>query len=219
MVFLTAARLLAELAEAKAEVQRLKDRIPVGTLTVPKDLSLITLVPKWTGTDAAVTLEKFISSIEISARIGRWEEADKVEVALLKLAGSAKVFYKECSELHADGLTWPKFKTVFRNKYKDVHTDQYHYIKLQTAIQGKGEDPEAFADGCRESTGKIICKVEDPVAQRIHNENSERMLLASFVTELTGNPGTQCRYANPQSMDQALKNRSVCTGGRETRKN
>ena len=31
------------------------------------------------------------------------------------------------------------------------------------------------------------------------------MLLASFVTRLTGNPGTQCRYANPQSMDQALR--------------
>ena len=70
-----------------------------------------------TGTDAAVTLQEFISSIESSARIGRWEESDKVEVTLLKLAGSAKTFYKECSELHADGLTWPKFKTVFRNMY------------------------------------------------------------------------------------------------------
>jgi len=133
------ARLLAELAKANAEVQRLKDRIPVGTAIVHKDLSLITLVPKWTGTDAAVTLEEFISSIEISARIGRWEETDKVEVALLKQAGSAKTFYKGCSELHADGLTWSKFKTVFRNRYKDVHTDQYHYMKLQTARQTKGK--------------------------------------------------------------------------------
>jgi hypothetical protein len=64
---------------------------------------------------------------------------------------------------------------------------------------------------------KIICKVEEPVAQRIHNENSERMLLASFATVLTGDPGTQCRYANPQSMDQALKI-AVFSGGREARK-
>jgi len=47
--------------------------------------------------------------------------------------------------------------------------------------------------------------VEDPVAQRIHIENSEIMLLASFVPGLTGNPGTQCRYANPQTIDQVLK--------------
>jgi len=199
------ARLQAELAEAKLEVQRLKDRMPVGTPTVHKDLAFITLVPKWTGTDEAVTLEEFISGIESSARIGRWEEADKVEITLLKFAGSAKTFNKACSELYADGLTWPKFMTVFKNRYKDVHADQYHYMKLQTARQAKGEDPQAFADRCKELAGKIICKVEDPVAQRIHNENSERMLLASFVTGLVGNPGTQCRYANPHSMDQALK--------------
>ena len=204
------------MAEAKFEVQRLKDRMPVGTRTVHKDLSLITLVPKWTGTDAAVTLEEFISSIESSASIGRWEETVKAETALLKLAGSDKTFYKECSEFHADGLTWPKFKTVFRNRYKDVHTNQYHSMKLQTARQAKGEDPQAFADRCRELAGKIICKVEDPEAQRIHNENSERMLLASFVTELTGNPGTQCRYAEH---GPGSKNSSVCTGGREARKN
>jgi len=47
--------------------------------------------------------------------------------------------------------------------------------------------------------------VDDPVAQRIHNENAERMLLASFVTGLTGIHGTQCRYANPQNTDQALR--------------
>jgi len=58
---LAEARLQAELAEAKLEVQRWKNRLPVGT--VNKDLSLITLVPKWKGTDAAVTLEEFISSI------------------------------------------------------------------------------------------------------------------------------------------------------------
>jgi len=118
------ARLQAEMAEAKLEFQRLKDRIPVGNPTVHKDLSLITLVPMWTGTDAAVTLEEFISSIESSVHIGRWKEADKVEIATLKLVGSDKTLYKECSELHADGLIWPKFMTVLRNRYTDVHTDQ-----------------------------------------------------------------------------------------------
>jgi len=108
--------LQAELAEANLEVQQLKDRMSVGTPTVHKDLSLFTLVPKCPGTDAAVTLEEFISSIESSARKGRWEEADKVEIALLKFAGSAKTFYKRCPELHADGLTWPKFMTVFRSR-------------------------------------------------------------------------------------------------------
>ena len=198
-------RLKAELEEAKAEVQRLKDSVTVGTPMLHKDLSLITLVPKWTGSDSVVTLEEFISSIESSARLGRWEEKDQVEIAVLKLAGSAKTFYKGCPELHADGLTWQQLKTALRNRYKDVHVDQYHYMKLQTARQAKNEDPQAFADRCRELAQKIVCKVNDPVAQRIHNENAERMLLASFVSGLVGSPGLQCRYASPQSMEHALR--------------
>ena len=149
-------RLKAELAEAKAEVQRLKDSLSVGTPMLHKDLSLITLVPKWTGSLSVVTLEEFISSIESSARLGRWEETDQVEIALLKLAGSANMFYKGCPELHANGLTWQQLKTVLRNRYKDVHTDQYHYMKLQTARQAKNEDPQAFADRCRELAQKIV---------------------------------------------------------------
>ena len=197
--------LKAELEEAKAEVRRLRDSMTVGTPMLRKDLSLITLVPKWTGSDSVVTLEEFISSVESSARLGRWEERDMVEVAVLKLAGSAKTFYKGCSELHADDLTWQQVKTALRSRYKDVHTDQYHYMKLQTARQAKNEDPQAFADRCRELAQKIVCKVNDPVAQRIHNENAERMLLASFVSGLVGAPGLQCHYASPQNMEHALR--------------
>ena len=99
-------RLKAELADAKAEVQRLNDSLSVGTPTLHKELSLITLVPKWTGSDSVVTLEEFISNIESSARLGRWEKQDQVDIALLKVAGSAKTFYKGCPELQAKGLTW-----------------------------------------------------------------------------------------------------------------
>jgi len=147
----------------------------------------------------------FIFTTEISARILQWEETDKVELTLLNVTVSAKTFYKGCSELHADSLTRPKFKTVFRNRYKADHTYQYHCTKLQIARQTKGEETQAFAHGCRKLARKIICKVEDVVAQRIHNENSERMLLASFVTGLTGKPDTHCRYSNPQSKDQSRK--------------
>ena len=68
----------------------------LGTSTVHKDLSLITLVPKWTVSEAAVTLVELISSIEIAVRIGQWEAADEVEIAILKLARSAKTLQQVC---------------------------------------------------------------------------------------------------------------------------
>jgi hypothetical protein len=145
------------------------------------------------------------SSIEASARIGRWEEKDQLEIAVLKLTDSAKLFHHGCSEIHAEDVTWDKFKRVLRQRFRDVHTDQFRYLKLQTARQAKPEDTQQFADRCRALAQKIVCKVDDPVAQHIHHENAERMLLATFVNELSGTPGRQVRYANPQIVDQALK--------------
>jgi hypothetical protein len=103
-------RLQAELIEVKAEVQRLKERMSLGVPAVHKDLSLVALVPKWSGQDSAVTLEKFFSSIEGSARIGKCEDADRIEIADLKMTGLARTFYQGCSELHAVLLSWQRYK-------------------------------------------------------------------------------------------------------------
>ena len=93
---------------------------------------------------------------------------------------------------------------AFRKRFKDAHTDQYHFTNLQTARQKKNESPQEFADRCSALAQKITCKVEDPLAQEIHRGNAERMLLASLVSGLSGVPCRQVRYANPQTMEQAL---------------
>jgi len=79
------ARLKLELREAQNEIQRLKDRLATAPPTVHKELSLISLIPKWSGTYSAISLDEFFFSIESSARIGHWAEADCLQVAILKL--------------------------------------------------------------------------------------------------------------------------------------
>jgi hypothetical protein len=74
----------------------------VGSPIVHKDLSLVTLLPKWSGSDSSVTLEEFLSSIGSAAKIGRWSDQDKREIAVLKLTDSAMLFYKGRTELHAE---------------------------------------------------------------------------------------------------------------------
>jgi len=178
------AKLQAELEQSKAEIVRLRERTSMGLPTVHKDLSLISLIPKWSGSESAVPLEEFLASVDSVARIGNWDQRDCLEIAALKLADPAKSFHNTCLELHAEGMTWKKFKEVFRHRFRDVHTDQYHFMRLQTARQAKNEGPQEFADRCRALAQKVMCKDSDPVAQRIHRENAERMLLASFVAGL-----------------------------------
>jgi len=167
------ASLQAQLLESKAEM--LRQRLSIGAPTVHKDLSLISLVPKWPGSESAVSLEEFFESIESAAKIGRWHSADCMQIAALKLTDSARTFYNTCLELHAEEATWDKFKKVCRERFRDVHTDQYHFMRLQTARQAKHEGPQEFADRCRALAQKVMCKDSDPVAQRIHRKNGERM--------------------------------------------
>jgi len=109
----------------------------VGAPTVHKDLSFVTLVPKWSGSDSSVTFEEFLSSTESAAKTGHWSGTDKREIAVLKLTDSAKLFYQGSTELHAESTTWQSFKNAFRRRHEVVHTDQYNFTKLQTARQKK----------------------------------------------------------------------------------
>ena len=54
-------QLQIELAEARREILRLRERVSVGAPTVHKDLSLVSLVPKFSDSDSEVPLEEFIS--------------------------------------------------------------------------------------------------------------------------------------------------------------
>ena len=61
---MTDTQLQIELAEARREIQRLRERVSVGAPTVHKDLSLISLVPKFSYLEPEVPLEEIISIIE-----------------------------------------------------------------------------------------------------------------------------------------------------------
>jgi hypothetical protein len=67
------ARIFAELQETKAELQRLKERGFSGTPTADKDLYLVTLFPKWSGSESGISLEEFFSTIEGAAQVGLGE--------------------------------------------------------------------------------------------------------------------------------------------------
>jgi len=172
-------RLQAELAETKAELQRLRERVSVGTPTVHKDISLISLIPKWPGQETGI-LWKNSYPWSRSARIGLWEE---LQIAALRLTDVTRQLYNRFLEWHSPGATWQKFKDEFRRRISDTHTHQYRFMKLHTARQVRNETHQEFADRCRALAQKTVCKVHDHVVQRIHNENADRMLLASLCLD------------------------------------
>ena len=64
---------------------------------------------------------------------------------------------------------------------------------------------QEYADRCRSLAQKTLSQVEDPIIQKLHYEQAERMLLATFTSGLLYAASRQVRYAMPRTMDEALK--------------
>ena len=128
-----------------------------------------------------------------------------MNIAVLRLADFAKEFYNACTELHTKDASWQDFKGTFRERFRDLHTDQYHFKKLKTDRQARNEGPMEFADRCKELGHRVMNKVNDPITQQIHRENSYRMCLASFVSDLAGVVGREVRYDHPKNLREGVK--------------
>jgi hypothetical protein len=199
------AQLRQQIESLQAELGNLRTQVVPGRQIVAKDLSLVSQIPKWTGTQRSISLEEFLEVIENTAVVGNWSDADKLQIAILKLEESARIFYRGNVELRSKDTTWEKFKAQFRKRFRDVRTDQYHFIQLQSARQKREETPQEFADRCRALAQKTVKKVEDPILQKVHYDQAERMLLAAYIAGLTGNPGQQVRFRMPGTIEEAVQ--------------
>jgi hypothetical protein len=123
----TEARLKLKLSKAQIENQRLRERFSTKPPTVHKDFSLVSRVPKWSGTESAIALEDILPSSEGSARIGHWWETDFLQVVVLGLVDRGRTFYNACPELQGEDVLWQNFGTTFRKNSKSA----LHYYECQ----------------------------------------------------------------------------------------
>jgi hypothetical protein len=143
--------------------------------------------------------------VESSARIGCWRDSDKIQITILKITEVAKAFYSSNPELHNTGISWENFKANFLHRFRDVRNDHYHFMQLQTAKQKKEGKPQEYLDRCRSLAMKTVPKVNEPLLQKVHYNQAQRMLLSTFIARVYGNPGQQIRFQMPATVDQALQ--------------
>jgi hypothetical protein len=136
--------------------------------------------------------------------MGRLTSKDKVRLVRLKLKGIARAFYSAQLQLKLDDMTYEDFCTPFVNRFKDKHTDQYNYARLQNAVQEKNESPESFLDRLRKWCQRTIQISDKPVEQVVIDRDADRRLLATFINGLTGVPGRQVKLLMPDTIEKAL---------------
>jgi hypothetical protein len=94
---------------------------------------------------------------------------------------------------------------LFLERFKDSRTDQFLYTQLLSARQGQNETVRDFADRVRNLARHVTPQTDNPEAQKLCNQQTERMMVASFTNGLRGNPGIQTRFAMPSVMDNAVR--------------
>ena len=143
----------------------------------------------------------FFESVESSAIIGNWSEFDEIQITVLKITEVSKAFYSSNPELHSTSILWENFKAKFLHRFRDVKSDQYHFMQLRTARQRKDETPPEFLDQSRSLAMKTVPKVENPLLQKFHYDQAQRMLLSTFIAGLSGNLGQQVRFQMRATVD------------------
>jgi hypothetical protein len=113
------------------------NRQPAGIqlATATKDLSLLSLIPKWAGTGRSCAVHEFLEAVESTARVGNWSEADKVSIASLKLTDDARLFFNTSPVLQTSDLTWATSSKALRDRFQDTRSKQFHHLQLHTAKQ------------------------------------------------------------------------------------
>jgi hypothetical protein len=172
--------------------------------TATKDMWVANLVDSWRGDSNSISVYEFFETIEEAAEMGTLTSKDKIRLARLKLKGAARAFYSAQPQLKADDVTFEVFRLAFVNRFKDKHTDQFNYARMQNAAQEKNESPEMFLDRLRKLCQRTVQVSENPVEQGIISREADRRLLAAFINGLTGVPGRQVRLLMPETIDKAL---------------
>jgi len=187
-------------------------------MAVTKDMWVANLIEPWRGDSNSVPVTEFFESIDEAAEMGRLTAKDKVHMARLKLRGTAKSFYSAQPELKADDVTYAAFKAAFVKRFKDKHTDQYNYTRVQNASQEKSESPEIFLDRLRKLCQRTVRSSDNAVEQAVINQEADRRLLAAFINGLTGAPGRHVRMQMPDNIDKALNMALVATNAEKEEK-
>jgi len=128
----------------QAEISNLRAHISSGRPTALKYMSLISLIPKLSGTEKSVRVKEFFESVESSTIIGNWSNFDRIQITVLKLTEDAKAFISSNPQLYSTSISWENFKVKSLHRFRDVSSDQYRFMQLQTAKQQKDEIPREF---------------------------------------------------------------------------
>jgi hypothetical protein len=101
----------ALLSRTKVELTRRKEHLLMFT---------ISLVPKWSGLESAIPLEKALEIIKGTVKRGRWHPSEWLKLEMSKVADSASSLFNLYTKSNGEKISQEICETTIRVKYKVV---------------------------------------------------------------------------------------------------
>jgi predicted NAD-dependent protein-ADP-ribosyltransferase YbiA (DUF1768 family) len=108
------------------------------------DVTLIAGIKAWTVDSKRRTVHEFFAQIDTYGKVSNW--ADWPLIVSAKLQGIALQFVQGREFLISDACHYSVLREHLSGRFSEKMSAQYHYTRLQDAIQEKGESIEEFAD-------------------------------------------------------------------------
>lgn len=166
------------------------------------DYSLVPSLPSFDG-ERPEQLLGFFESIETVGELCNWQDKEQLQVAKLKLSGTALQYYRGESAL-GKATSWVEFKKVLSERFSDKIPSQFYAQQLSSIRQRPGETIEAFADRVRALTEKTVRKTANEEVNKALREEADLRALHAFVQGLTGVVGEQTKLKFPTSLREAI---------------
>jgi hypothetical protein len=138
------------------------------------------------------------------AEIGGLTDAEKLNVAVLRLNGDAAEFFQSKQECR-EAATFADLKTELLLRYRTKKSARFFRELLTNMKRGAQEDIEAFADRVRRTNANTYDaggSVEYAAAIRFE---ADQRALDAFLNGLSGELGRQCRLTSPKTFDEAVE--------------
>jgi hypothetical protein len=129
--------------EMQAEIQRLKIEVSTpraSPIPAMKDVTLVAGIKDWTGDSRGRTVHEFFAQIDTYAKLSNWSEEEKALTAKAKLQDIALQFVQGRELLSNDACPYAILRENLTERFSEKLPAQYHYTRLQDAMQEINEN-------------------------------------------------------------------------------
>jgi len=143
-----------DIQEIREEIERLKVEINTTPRASPiqtamKDVTLVAGIQDWTGNSKGRTVHEFLAQIDTYAKVSNWADDEKALIVKAKLRGIPLQFVQGKEVLINDACPYAVLREQLIGRFIEKMPAQYHYTRLQEAVQEKNESVEELAERCR----------------------------------------------------------------------